>query len=229
MKNVTPPKDSTAAFFREVDEAMQYEKLEGLWKRYRALIVTGTVAVVAAVAGYQGYGAWKGHQSLALAEQYHAAMTLEGEARTKALAEVTAQSGGGYRALAAFEQARSQPETKEGARAADKAYGLVYNDPSQPQWLRSIARLNAALSLLGREDTLAQEHLNLLAQDPGQGVTPLPTYAPALELLSLLAQRQGDTTTARGYLQRLLALADIPADMKQRAQRRMGELSTLGY
>ena len=214
-------------FMREVDDALQQEKIQYLWHTYRWPIIAAVVLLVAVTAGWQGWKAYRHHQTLSLAEQYYTWSQLDSEdARAKALPELLHESRAGYRALAVFEQAREAARTDP--KAADRAYGQVYNDSAQPQWLREVARLNAAMVLLGREDTLAQEHLGILAQVPqNDPASAGPAYPVALELLTLLAQRQGDVATARGYNQRLLALPQLPADLRQRAQARMGLLTTV--
>lgn len=214
-------------FIREVDDALQQEKLLYVWHTYRWPLLLGLALLVVATAGWQGWKAYRHHQTLSLAEQYYTWSQLESEeARAKALPGLLTESRAGYRALAVFAQAHEAARTDP--KAADRAYGQVYNDSTQPQWLREVARLNAALVLLGREDTLAQEHLSILAQAPENNpAAGGPAYPIALELLGLMAQHKGDVATARGYNQRLLALPNLPADLRQRAQARMGLLSTV--
>ncbi len=214
-------------FMREVDDALQQEKILYIWHTYRWPLIAAVILLVAVTAGWQGWEAYRHHPTPSLAWQYYTWSQLDSEeARTKALPELLHESRAGYRALAVFAQAHEAARTDP--KAADRAYGQVYNDASQPQWLREIARLDAALVLLGREDTLAQEHLSILAQVPeNDPASAGPAYPVALELLALLSQRQGDVATARGYNQRLLALPSLPADLRQRAQARMGLLSTV--
>lgn len=217
------PADKT--FFKEVDDALQQEKLLSFWQTWRWAIVAAVAAVVAATAGWQGLKAYQRHQAQTLAEEYYRWSKLESpQARAQALPQLLEDGQQGYRALAVFAAARE--EAKTDAQMADRTYGKVYNDTRQPQWLRDLARLNAAMALLGKHDTLAQEHLSLLVQVPDAAHAG-PLYPAALELLAVLSQRKGDTTAARGYTERLLKLPVLPPDMRQRAARRLGALSTV--
>ena len=77
--------------------------------------------------------------------------------------------------------------------------------------------------LVGKNDTLAQEHLTQLVQE---NATPA-TVPPALELLAIMAQNQGDVTAARQYTEKLLNIPQLTPDMRQRGERRLAVLSTL--
>lgn len=214
--------DGAAAFLREVDEALQQERLYRFWHTYKWALVGGVLAVLLAVAAWQGWGAWRQHQARTQAANWYALSAISADAtRKETLAKFLTNSSGGYRALAAFTQAGMVEVPAEKA----KSYALVYNDASQPQWLRDVARLNAAIVLLGADDAAAKSQLELLAQNNGEA--PGPAYAPALELLALQAQRRGDVMAARGYTQKLLEQTQVTPDMRQRALQRMGAYSTL--
>lgn len=217
-----PHHEGTAAFLREVDEAMHQERLLHFWHAYKWMLMGGLLAMLLGVAGWQGWGAWQRHQARTQAANWYAFTELSAEpARREALAKFLGQSSGGYRALAAFTQAGMVTAPAEKA----KSYALVYNDGAQPRWLQDVARLNAALALMGSDDAAAKSQLELLTQNAGE--TPGPAYAPALELLALQAQKAGDVMAARGYTQRLLEQSQITPDMRQRALQRMGAFSTL--
>lgn len=221
-KNVTPAPDAATAFLREVDEALQQERLLALWHRSKWFILAGALGLIVAVAAMQAWGAWQQHRARTLAAQWYAFSQLNSDAaRAKQLPEILANSTGGTRALAAYTQAQMATTPAEKA----KSYALVYNG-NFPQWLKDIARLNAAIALAESDPTAAKSQLEILTQvNPEK--TPGPAYAPALELLALMAQKQGDETTARGYTEKLLQVPGLPADMHQRALQRLGALSTL--
>ncbi|HEX2858684.1 MAG TPA: tetratricopeptide repeat protein [Alphaproteobacteria bacterium] len=209
---------------REFDEAMKQERLLEVWHKFRWYIIGLVTFIVLAVAGWQGWQAWQLHQARSMAERYYAWTKLPEKEQQAKLPELLQRSTQGYRALIVFKQAQEQGKTD--AVAADRTYALVYGDRGQPQWLREMARLNAAIILLGRNDTLAQEHLSVLAQQPEEAKAG-PAYPAALELLAMLAIRQGDTTTANGYLNRMVALPNLPADSRARARLWLGAYSTL--
>lgn len=214
--------DGTAAFLREVDEALQQERLLNLWHTYKWMLVGGVLAVLLAVSAWQGWGAWRQHQARTQAANWYALSAISADTtRKEALTKFLTHSTGGYRALAAFTQADATPVPAEKA----KSYALVYNDKSLPQWLREVARLNAAIVLLGVDDAAAKSQLEVLTQNNGE--TPGPAYAAALELMALQSQRLGDVMAARGYTEKLLNQTQLTPDMRQRALQRMGAYSTL--
>ncbi|MBI1308983.1 MAG: hypothetical protein GC129_03855 [Proteobacteria bacterium] len=215
------PHDPTAAFLREVDEALQYDHIMSLWHRYKWLLLAAVIVLLLAVAGSEGYKAWRQHQARAQATRYYAITALNASpARARQLTQFTASAHGGYKALAAFAQAQAAATPQ--ARAA--AYQLVAQDSSLPAWLQQMARFNMALAQLGTNNAAAQTNLELLTQ---QGLESSPLYPAALEQLSILAMAKGDTVAARGYTEKLLAAPLVAADMRQRALQRLGALSTL--
>lgn len=222
MNTRRPTQDPTVTFLREVDEAMQQERLLALWHRYKWFLLAGVLGLLLVVAGVQGWQAWQRHQERTLADRWYAYTQLDGDsARRTELANLLVRSKSGIRALAVYQQADLAPTPAEKARA----YALVYNG-NFPLWLRDMARLNAALALLSADEAAAKSQLEILAQSK-DGAYPSPAFAPAMELLAMLAQKQGDTATARNYTEKLLATPGLPADMRQRALMRLGALSTL--
>lgn len=220
MKNVTPSSDTTSAFLREVDEAMQQERLLAVWHRSKWFLLAAIIALVLAVAGREAWDAWSMHKARTHAAQWFAFTELKTDAeREKMLPQILNDTTGGTRALALYAKANMQHE----AKAKADAYLELANDSSEPQWLRDVARLNAALALMGADSAAAKAQLEMLAQTNYEDL-PSPAYGPALELLALLAQQAGDTTAARGYTLKLLQVPNLPADMRQRALQRAGVL-----
>lgn len=220
MKNVTPPTDTTTAFLREVDEALHQERLLAVWHRSKWFILAAVVALVLAVAGREAWDAWSLHKARTHAAQWFAFTELKTDAeREKMLPEILDETRGGTRALALYAKANMQHE----ANAKAGAYLELANDASEPQWLRDVARLNAALALMGSDAAAAKAQLEMLAQTNYEEIAS-PAYGPALELLALLSQQAGDVTAARGYTLKLLQVPNLPADMRQRALQRAGVL-----
>jgi|GEM_PF-5579317 len=214
--------DPTSAFLREVDEALHQERLLAIWHRSKWFIMGAVLVLLLAVSGLQAFHAWQRHQDRTMAAQWYDFTQLNSDAaREKALPQLIAETHGGTRALAAYAQASLAKTPEEKA----KAYAIVYNG-TYPQWVKDIAKLNAALALSASNPQQAESLLQELTQaDPT--VTPSPAYPAALEMLTLMAMQRGDTTTATGYNQRLLHLPGLPATARQRAMVRMGALSTL--
>lgn len=222
VKATKPEPDAAAAFLREVDEAMQAEKLQRFWQTNKWFLAGAIVAVLLIVAGYQGYQRYADHQQRALAARWYTYTTLTAQPeREKELAAIATEAKGGYAALAGFTQAEAAATPKEKSALYDKAAA----NTSMPQWLRDVAAFNAAVSLLGTDDTAAQSKLELLTQ--GNPNDAGPAYALAMEQLAILAQRQGKSSVARGYAEKLLAMPVLTPDLRQRTLQRLGLLSTL--
>src|SRR5690606_28778111 len=149
------------AFLREVDDALQQEKLQFLWESYRVPLVGGIAALLVAVAGWQLWQGAQARQQASVAADWYAAAKISADnspAKQAMVDSVIANGPDGYRALALFSQARNAPD----AAAADKLYAKVYEDKSQPQWVRDLARLNAGMALMGSDNTTAQRHFEEL-------------------------------------------------------------------
>jgi hypothetical protein len=220
MKNVTPASDPTTAFLREVDEALQQEKLLAVWHNSKWFILAAVILLILSVAGQQVWVWWQQHQARTMADRWYAFSQLKTDSeRLKELPAVLQSTKGGTHALAVYKLAAMQHTPAEKA----KAYMQVVNDSSNPQWLRDLSRLNAAIVLLENSPTEARTQLELLAQNNSKQLAS-PAYAPALELLALLSQQAGDAKSARGYTETLLNLPGLPSDMRQRALQRYGSL-----
>lgn len=222
---IAPEHDTAAAaFLKEVDEALQYERLMNIWHTYKYAILAAVLGLLLAVAGLQGWDAYKAHQSRGLAERWYALGQAEADVahKTMHLSAFEKSAAEGYKALAVFNRAEIAPTPQLKA----KAYTSVAGDATQPEWLRNLARFNAAISLLSVDDAAAQSQFELLTQE---GKQQTATYAPALEQLAILAVRCADATSARGFTEKLLALPSetLPPDLRQRARQRLGLLSTI--
>ena len=220
MKNVTPAPDATTAFLREVDEALQQEKLLAVWHNSKWFILAAVILLILSVAGQQVWVWWQQHQARTMADRWYAFSQLKTDSeRLHALPAVLHNTTGGTRALGIYKQAAMQHTPEEKA----KAYMMLVNDATMPQWLRDFARLNAAIALLESKPAESRTQLEVLTQTNPKKLAS-PAYAPALELLALMSQQAGDSKAARGYTETLLNQPGLPADMRQRALQRMGSL-----
>lgn len=223
-KNVTPAPDATTKFLREVDEALQQERLLMVWHKSKWFLLAAVVLLVLSVAGQQAWLAWKDHQARTMANQWYAFSTLNADsARAEKLPEILSTTTGGTHALAVYTQAAMQHTPAEKA----KAYQQVVTSKSAPQWLKDLARLNGAIALMESNPAEAKAQLELLAQAKPEEL-PTPAFAPALELLALMSQQAGDVAAAKGYTEKLLQMPALPSDMRQRALQRLGMLSAAG-
>jgi hypothetical protein len=200
--------------FREVDEEVRKEQFEKLWKRYGVYVIALAVAIVVAVAGYEGWKAWQTEQRREAAEQYAAAWQLAVDGKTDdavvAMAELADPASEGYGLLAAFEEARLLA-----------AQGKT--DEAVARW-QAIAGGDAPAALTHVAVLLAVQH-RLDGGDPTELTTALQPlvasdapYRPlALEMLALVALKQGDIAAAREHLQQVADDLVAPAGARTRA------------
>ncbi|MFZ2586877.1 MAG: tetratricopeptide repeat protein [Alphaproteobacteria bacterium] len=214
--------DITQTFLKEVDDALHEERIINLWRTYKVYILSGVAGLVLAVAANQGWQAYQHRVAQQVAEQWNSLGNKDAAARAVVLETVAAQGSTGFQALARSEQARdalaATPPALEKARTA---YTQITDNGSAPTWLASLARLNRAVALMGTDPAAARADATALATPNN------PFYPLALELLATLAATEGDTATARTTTEQILALPNIPADMRQRASIRLGALGTL--
>ena len=213
------PLPDAKVFLREVDEAMQQERLLMLWQRWRWWGLAAVLLSMLGVAGWQGWQAWEAHQLRTFAARY---ATLPDNADAATLQALAARAPGGYGALLAMREAKVTTDPQ--AQAA--VYLKLANDGKQAGWVRDTARLAAAMVLLGVDDAGAKTQLELLAQTSDPAATS-PLAAPALEQLALLSQRSNDPAAALAYTRRLLDLPGTPEDLRMRAQLRLGLLQPM--
>lgn len=217
---VAMPLPDAKIFLREVDEAIQQERLLMLWQRWRWWAVGGLVVAVLGAAGWQGWQAWEAHQLRTFAARY---ATLPENADVATLQQLQTRAPGGYGALLAMREAKVVAKEVGEPQVQAEVYLKLANNGQQAGWVRDTARLAAAMVLLGVDDAGAKTQLELLAQTSDPAATS-PLAAPALEQLALLSQRSNDPAAALAYTRRLLDLPGTPEDLRMRAQLRLGLL-----
>jgi hypothetical protein len=214
--------DPTQAFLREVDDALQQEKLEYVWQTYRLPLMGGVAALVLAVAGWQLWQNSKVSHTAEVANDWYTYQKMSvdnSDAKTALRQSIEKEGTNGYKALAIFAEAETAPD----AKTAEAAYARVYTDNAQPLWLRENARLSAAMRLMGTDNAAAQAHFEKLVTyaDPREASA---AAAVALEQLAVIAISKGDAVSARGYTEKLMQIPYLTADLRQRAEKRLGAL-----
>ena len=109
------------SLLREIDEELRQEQYAKLWKRYGNHLIGAALALVLAVAGYQGWRTYDVNNRMELGERFAAAqeMAKSGEtaAAAAAFAALADDAGSGYELLARLRTAAARAETgdKSGA------------------------------------------------------------------------------------------------------------------
>ncbi|HWA18774.1 MAG TPA: tetratricopeptide repeat protein [Devosia sp.] len=216
---------SSETIFSEVDEDLRRDRMRQLWRTAGPWIIGGAVLVVLVVAGYEGWTWWTKSQSAKWSDQFYAAMETatgtDAAATDKALADLIAQTGGGYPMLAQFRQAGvlAQQGKVDEAVAAYDGLASTQNDTH----LRELALILAGNLLIDKGDVEA------VRQRVGGMVLPeSPMHNAANEVLGLAQYKAGKLDDAMVTFK---AIVDDPVasrDLRGRVQLYMAQLIAEG-
>lgn len=202
--------------FREVDEELRQERVQGFLKSYGAYIVAAFVAVVGVVAGVQFYGAWKQGAAGTSGEQFTTAIRLIDDGKyaeaEPVLAELAKDGAGAYPTLARLQEAAALAAAGKSAEAV-ALYDAISGDGSVASEFRDLASLRAALLLV---DSAAPEEIanrigDLASNDNIWRHT-------AREALALSHYRVEDYERADEIFDEIMADPAAPARLKSRAE-----------
>lgn len=200
-----------ADIFDEVDEDLKRDQMQLLWARYGKIVMTAVAAVVLGVALRQGYVAWQTDQAETSATAYHQALKSDDVA-----AALQAQIGNltdGYAMVAQFQIAAEQAKSEDFA-AAEATYLALSSDQSlEPLYQQAAVLLSVMVAPKTADSTALTARLADLETAAG------PWQAMALETSAGLVLRSGDKAAAAAKYKMIVEMADIPAGMRQRAER----------
>ncbi len=204
---------SDESLFREVDEEVRQEQFKKLWERYGNAIIALCFVVVAGVAGFKGWQYWQQKQAEAAAETFFDAVKLAGTGKADdGLKQLATVSHAGYAHLARLREAGILANQGK-ADEAVKAYDAVAADASTDPSLRDLAKVRAAY-MLAESQTPDQ----LTARIGGFDSTGNPWRHAAREIIAIAAWRIKDYMLADKTVSAILADAESPAGLRQRAE-----------
>lgn len=204
-----------AEILREIDEELRQDQLKVIWRKHGTVIVAGVLAVVVAVAGFQGWQYWQAEKQRADATAYAIALEIaaEGDA-TGALNQFTTASeeaGDGYKLLMRFQAAALKAE-EDDVDGAVADYERIIATPDVDDVYRDLATV---LLIMRRAETgNTQGLLDRIAPLAEDG---RPFRFTAREVGAALALGAGDMDTARAYLARITDDLDAPQGARGRA------------
>lgn len=134
--------------FREVDEALQQEKMEKLWKEYGPTILMAAVLLVLSTAVTVGYRTWNSQQNQKETAKLIAATNNKDLAT--AMESAASDTRKGHEAIALLTAAGKHAENKEFEKAS-ALYKQVTEDSSTPEVLSDLSAI-----LYGRAAQLAK-------------------------------------------------------------------------
>ena len=202
--------------FREIDEELRRDRLMSLWQRYGIFIVALAVLIVAAIGGWRAYEWWEARRAAEAGAAFEAALSLEeqqkGEEAAAAFDRIAKQGGaGGYPTLARLQEADRLAVNDRAA--AVKAYEALAADRGVPPALQELARVRAALLLLGTAsyDELRARVEPLTAGDRSFRHT-------AREIMALAAFQAGDAASVQRWSDMIVGDPEAPPGTRSRAE-----------
>lgn len=200
-----------ADIFDEIDEELKRDRAQVLWAKYGKYVLSAAAAIVLGVGASQGYNAWTKQQVETAAETYQAALNADdvGAALEANLSSLT----DGYAMVAKF-QIAADLANKGDAVAAEQAYLALSTESGLDPLYQQAALMLSVMSAVNTGDVAdLQDRLSSLTSAAGAW------QALALELSAGLDLQAGDVAAAKAKIDQVLALPEIPNDLRQRAQR----------
>lgn len=206
--------------FREVDDALQHDQVEKIWKEHGSTIVTAIVVAILTTALFSGYKSWDTWRDET--ETSRIITALEQDNPLPALEGVIADSRKGHQSVAVFATAGLHLKNNRAAEAFD-----VYQNAIDKRILmhdfEGLARVMAARlgSYLGAEQKDPTDLLKTLAPVLADSKSPW-IYHAKVEAAVIQAHMQADYTAALQSLNFVLEADGAPQDLKQRAKAMAG-------
>tara|TARA_E500000178_G_scaffold40747_1_gene36554 strand:+ start:126 stop:752 length:627 start_codon:yes stop_codon:yes gene_type:complete len=200
-----------ADIFDEIDEDLKRDRTEALWTKYGKYVIAAAAAVVLGVGASQGFSAWTRSQDEAAANLYQ--QSLAADDAVAALEQNLGQLTDGYALLGRFQIAAGLAEAGDAA-AAEAGYLAIAEDASAAPLYRDAALL---LSAMNAPDTRPAGDLQTRIAPLADGTGPWK--AMALELSAALDLQDGNRDAALSKLETIIELAEVSAELRQRAAR----------
>jgi hypothetical protein len=215
-KTPIPQKDvELDGFMSEIESDLREDELKRIWRQHGSTFVAIAVVFLIAVAGYEGWKAYKAREHADIAMVYGegiqaAAEQKFDEAKAK-FDQVVVSEDQPYASLARLTGAGLRLQDNDTKGAID-LYGALAADTTADVLFRDVAVVLKTLHSVDSEDPKKLE----------AEIAPLTKDSAfkhsAIELTALLAAKQGDTARAATLAQTLVDDASAPQAMRARAQ-----------
>ncbi len=200
--------------FREIEDELRRDNLLKLWSRFGKYVIAFVVAAVVVAGAIVG---WREHQATARraeGDRFSAALNLARAGKDTAAAKefaALANSGGGYRVLAAFEEAEllAKAGDRKGAIAAYDR--LAAASDIDPQFRDLAVLLSVMHGLPDADPKAAVERLSPLTASGN------PWRASALDLTAAAKLKAGDRSGALAIYKKLADDLAAPQGLRARA------------
>ncbi len=201
--------------FREIDEEVRREKLEGMWKKYSTLIIAGCLGVILAVGGIKGWQYWQKNQAEVGGQAFFTATDLAKAGKTKEAADAFSKlktSHAGYAVFGQFKQAAAKA-TAGDKKAAVAAYDALAAAKTVAAPLQQLAKIKAAY-LLADNSSVADIEARVSQFD----VAGSPWRNAAREIIAIAAFGSNKYLLADRKINEILADAGATQGARQRAR-----------
>lgn len=201
--------------FREIEEDIRRDRLNGLWEKYGIYVVGLAVGIVLTAALVVGWRAWERSRDEAASARYN-------EVVVKAASEKPAEAAAtfaafakdarpGYATLAELRQANLLVEAGD-TKGAVAVYDAIAANTAAPDVLRGMARIKAALLVV---DELSYDDLRARIGDLDDAGNAW--RGNARELLGLAAWKAGKYAEAAPYFDAIVNDNEASAGLRDRA------------
>lgn len=201
---------------QEVEDAVQKEELEHLWKEYGSYIIAGAIMAVLFTAVITGWRSW--NEKTAMTQTAMIVEALEGENIPDTLADIAPKVRPGPRALAYFSAAALLLQDGKSDEAYARYEEAATDSGLAPLW-RDLATIMAVKLATDQDEksTVPDERLSRLRPIAENGKN-IWTYQARLEMAQIMAHEKGQYQEASSYLSPILDAEDAPDSLKERAQ-----------
>lgn len=200
--------------FREVDEALQQEKILKIWKEYGPTLIAAIAILIASTAIFTAYKSWNAHRNAQ--ETAKVIQALDSGNPTDQLIKIIGHTRGGQNAIAVLTAASHQIEEGNYAAAAD-LYKQAADSGKTPRDMRDLSRiLYVRAALAGDTEASPEELLDTLKPALKNHKGPWVWHA-RIEAATLVANTQQDYLAALDYLEPFKEAEGVTQTLQKRA------------
>ncbi len=192
--------------FREVDEALQQDKLLKIWKEYRSTIIAALAILILSTAITSFYRSWDTRRDATETERLTNA--LQADDPQAAIQEVIQDTRKGHKALGLMSAANLYLQDNKKTEAA-ALFKQIAEDRKSPRNIRDLARVLYVQNAKQADISLLKP---LLRDDKSPWV-----WHARIEAAVFAAHNDKDYAQALEYLEPFKDVKYMPASLKQRA------------
>jgi hypothetical protein len=205
----------TNPIFQEIDEDLERQRMEALWKKYGGWIIAAAAIVVLGTASYTAWGSWRTGQDQKATSaliDILAKPPAESDKEIAALQSFAAQNHGDTQGTFAQLHAASLAAKNNDPKKAVEIYDAIAGDTKADPAFRQLADLFSVQAQMDTGDPVSlQKRLQPLLADNA------PWRFSAMEMDAFLALRAGDKAKAKQLFTELSQDASAPQSIVARA------------